>query len=261
MLMAVVERIERAVSGTPIEAAARRTWSEVSSIGRPRARQSLRYDRQTLEIMKRILRKDSNCVDVGCHKGKMLAPICELAPHGMHFAFEPLPALCEDLRKRFPKVRIHNMALSDDHGSATFCHVIDAPGLSGFRRMGHVSARASVEEITVRIERLDDVIPRELKIDFMKIDVVGAQLQVLRGAIDTISRNRPFVVLEHGKLAEQCYNTTSSMVYDLLVECCGLKISLLTDWLGGGTPLDWAMFDGHIGFHPNSHFSFLAHPS
>jgi hypothetical protein len=153
------------------------------------------------------------------------------------------------------------MALSDDHGSATFCHVIDAPGLSGFRRMGHVSARARVEEITVRIERLDDVIPQELKIDFMKIDVVGAQLQVLRGAIDTISRNRPFIVLEHGKLAERCYNTTSSMVYDLLVERCGLKVSLLTDWLGGGTPLDRAMFDGHIGFHPNSHFSFLAHPS
>ena len=73
--------------------------------------------------------------------------------------------LCEDLRKWFPKVRIHNVALSDNHGSATFCHVVDAPGLSGFRRMGHVPAEARVEEITVRTERLDDAIPRELTID------------------------------------------------------------------------------------------------
>jgi FkbM family methyltransferase len=260
MLMTVAKWIERAVSGTPVEGVARRTWSEVSSIGRPRARQSRRYDRQTLEIMKRTLRNGSNCIDVGCHRGVMLAPMCELASEGLHFAFEPLPTLCDDLRKRFPKVHIHQAALSDEHGSATFCHVVDNPGLSGFRRMGKVPVGARVEEITVRTERLDDVIPRELTIDFMKVDVEGAQLQVFRGAMRTITKNRPFIIFEHGILAQQSYNTTSDMIYDLLVESCGLKISLLTDWLSKRLPLDRASFSSHVGFHQESHFCFLAHP-
>jgi len=260
MRMAVISRIERAVSGTPVEGVARRIWSECSSIGRPHARQSLQYDRQTLAIMKRVLRSDSNCVDVGCHRGKILASISKLAPRGVHFAFEPLPPFCEGLRKRFPTVQIHEVALSDHHGSASFCHVVDAPGLSGLRRMGHVAAGARVEEIAVRTERLDDVIPRELTIDFIKIDVEGAQLLVLRGAMATLTKSRPFVVFEHDMRAKNSYNTTSNMIYDVLVQACGLEISLLADWLSAKPPLDRAMFDGHVGYHPNAHFYFLAHP-
>ena len=259
MLMAVVEGIERTVSGTPFEGVARRIWSECSSIGNPYARQSLRYDRQTLEIMKRVLRTDSNCIDVGCHRGKMLASICKLAPQGRHFAFEPLPTFCERLRKRFPSVEIHDVALSDHDGSASFCYVVDAPGLSGFRKLGHVPAAARVEEIAVRTEQLDNMIPRELSIDFMKIDVEGAQLQVFRGGVATITRNRPFVAFEHNMLAEG-YGATSDMIYDLLVEGCGLEISLLKDWLSAKPPLNRATFSGHMGFHPGAHFYFLAHP-
>jgi FkbM family methyltransferase len=258
--MAVVEKLEGALSDTPIEGVARRIWSECASIGYPRARQSLRYDRQTSEIMKRVLRKDSNCIDVGCHRGAMLTLIYKHAPQGIHFAFEPLPALCARLRRRFPEAQVHDVALSDGPGSASFCHVVSAPGLSGFRRMGHVPAAARVEEITVRTERLDDVVPQELTIRFMKVDVEGAQLQVFRGAMATITKSRPFIVFEHGMLAQESYNTTSDMIYDLLVESCGLRISLLADWLGAKPPLDRAAFNGHVGFHSDSHFCFLAHP-
>ena len=209
--------------------------------------------------MERVLRRDSNCIDVGCHKGAVLASIRKLAPRGIHFAFEPLPTLCEGLRRRFPQVRVCDVALSDRHGVANFCHVVDAPGLSGFRRMGHVPAGARVEEITVRTERLDDVIPRDLAIGFMKVDVEGAQLEVFRGAMATIAKSRPFIIFEHGMLAKESYNTTSDMVYDLLAEG-GLDISLLADWLSARPPLDRAMFNRHVGFHPGSHFCFLAHP-
>jgi len=191
----------------------------------------------------------------------MLASIRKLAPQGIHFAFEPLPTLCESLRKRFPQVQVCDVALSDRHGTKNFRHVVDAPGLSGFRRMGNVPAGARVEEIIVRTERLDDVIPRELTIHFMKVDVEGAQLEVFRGAMATIIKSRPFIVFEHGMLAKESYNTTSDMIYDLLVESGGLNISLLADWLSARPRLDRAMFNRHVGFHPGSHFCFLAHPS
>ncbi|MGH6916877.1 MAG: FkbM family methyltransferase, partial [Geminicoccaceae bacterium] len=260
MRRAIVEGIERAVIGTPIEGVARRIWSECSSIGHPRARQSLRYDRQTQAIMERVLRRDSNCVDVGCHRGKMLTPICKLAPQGTHFAFEPLPRFCDGLRKRFPTVQAYEVALSDRQGLASFCDILDNPGLSSFLKPKGLPAAVHVEEIFVRTERLDDVIPQDCPIDFIKVDVEGAQQQVFRGATATITRNRPFIVFEHDIRASNTYNVANDTLYDLLVDDCALEISLLEDWLSAKPPLDRATFDRHVGRHPDPHFYFLAHP-
>lgn len=256
----LVERLERWVAGTPFDGPAQWLWSELSSLGDPEARQSLRYDRQTVRIMSRVLREDSNCVDVGAHRGSLLRHMVRLAPSGRHIAFEPIPRLARLLEVRFPGVEIHELALSDSCGRTTFCYVPDSPGKSGFRRMGHVSAGARTEELTVATDTLDRVVSPDLPVDFVKVDVEGAQLQVFRGATRTLSRWRPFVVFEHGKQAEESYGTTSEMVFDLLVGRCGLEISLLSRWLDGGEPLNREEFSEHVGYHADSHFCFLAHP-
>ena len=38
------------------------------------------YDVQTLAVMKRVLREDSCCVDVGCHQGSILREMLRYAP-------------------------------------------------------------------------------------------------------------------------------------------------------------------------------------
>jgi len=53
--------------------------------------QNQRYDKETRGIMKGLLRADSNCIDIGCHKGEILREMLKYAPNGQHFAFEPLP--------------------------------------------------------------------------------------------------------------------------------------------------------------------------
>jgi len=259
-MKSLVRLAERILSNTPLEQPAKWLWSELSSIGHPRARQSLQYDRETVAVLKRVVQPDSNCVDVGCHRGSLMRTIIHEAPRGTHFGFEPIPDLARDLQRRFPTVNIKAMALSDHAGEAQFCHVADNPGLSGFRRMGHVRADAEVQQITVAVDRLDQVLPAGLAIRFIKIDVEGAQLEVLRGAVRTLTQNRPFVVFEHGALAREGYGTTSEMVYDLLVSQCGLKISLMSHWLAGKGTLSREEFSGQVGTHAGSQFCFLAHP-
>jgi len=260
----VAETIEKVVTGTPLEKPARWLYSELTSIGRPRARQSVKYDKLTVRIMASVLGEHSNCVDMGAHKGSMLLHMAELAPKGTIYAFEPLPALAAQLRRRWgqsPNVHIFEIALSDEPGTRTFSHVTNSPGKSGFRRMAHVSGTSKVVEITVKVDRLDDIVPEDLKIDFIKVDVEGAQLEAFRGATRILTRDRPFVVFEHGMMAEESYGTTSDMVYDLLVDQCSLNISLLADWLTGKKPLTREEFNGHVGKHAASHFCFLAHPT
>lgn len=111
------------------------------------------------------------------------------------------------------------------------------------------------QEIKVHTQRLDDVIPPEAKIDFMKIDVEGAEGLVISGALDTIRRNRPYIILEHGHRSSNAFGFSSSDIYDLLVDRCGLELSLLNKWLYRGRALSKGEFVGGNDWY------FLAHPA
>jgi len=195
------------------------------------------YDRQASEVLKRVLSPHSNCIDIGCHKGQFLEDFLRNAPRGHHFAFEPIPHLAKLLREKFPSVEVFDVALSDKSEDTTFYIVPGAPALSGLHRREFIRQEMGRQQITVRTERLDSLIPRDTKIDFIKIDVEGAEGLVTSGAMETIARNKPFIVLEHGKQSSAAFGTSSASLYHLLVEQCGLKISLLPDWLTGRRPL------------------------
>lgn len=178
-----------------------------------------------------ILRPDSSAIDVGANVGAVLESIVRIAPQGRHMAFEPLPGLCAALAERFPGVEVEQVALSDAAGTAEFTHVLDAPAYSGLRQRADLpQGLEQVQRIQVRTARLDDVLPEDRAPALIKIDVEGAELQVLQGAIETLRRHRPFVVFEHGSGGADLYGTRPEQVFDLLTEV-GLRIF---DMDGGG---------------------------
>jgi FkbM family methyltransferase len=219
------------------------------------------YDLQTIEVMRRVLKADSNCVDVGCHEGSILSRILHFSPNGTHFAFEPLPMMYQGLTSAFADIEnlhIYDFALSDTVGTASFQHVTTNPGYSGFLKRRYDRPHEVVCEITVRKNRLDDLIAENVPIRFIKVDVEGAELQVFRGAADTIRRNRPVIVFEHGLGAADHYGTTPEDIYDLLAVDCGLNLYLMSAWLspGRGRPLDRQAFCGQ--FYSGENYYFMA---
>ena len=187
----------------------------------PSTKRNRRDDENMRVVMAAVLRPDSCCIDVGANVGTVLSDIVSTAPLGRHIAFEPLAELCTALAERFPSVDVRNAALSDREGEETFTRVASAPSQSGFRRVG--AAASEVEEITVRVERLDDALPEGYVPALIKIDVEGAEEQVLRGALETIRRHRPVILLEHGNSAAE-YGTTPDAIFDLLAGDAGLRI-------------------------------------
>jgi FkbM family methyltransferase len=92
----------------------------------------------------------------------------------------------------FRNVLALNIALGDDEGRAILCQKL-------------VTATSSITEfdkcqrlVEVPLKMLDSVI-EELgleRVDAIKIDVEGAEIQVLKGAVNTIRRFKPFIVIE-----------------------------------------------------------------
>ena len=186
-------------------------------------RADIRDTELLVALLEERLEPDSDCLDVGAHAGSILAAMVRHAPQGRHVAWEPLPAFAARLRERFPGVDVREAALGNEAGERNFTHVLDDPGWSGFVARPTPSSSA-VEEIAVRVERLDDVLPEGVQPVFVKIDVEGAEEEVLRGAQQTLRRHRPVVAFEHGRGSADHYGTTPRGIHDLLGRDLGYEI-------------------------------------
>jgi FkbM family methyltransferase len=222
-----VSRLDRARAAV---LAARDGWRDGSRPGEPEIPpEQLRDAHDNLNMRRLIafvLHEDDSCIDVGANMGGLLAEICRAAPRGRHVAFEPIPHLGEELAARFPDVEVRCAAASNRFGTATFAHVRGAAeGWSGlkFRPNPAIDVR-DVEEITVQLEPIDEVIDRALAPRLLKIDVEGAEQQVIEGAMRTIAAHRPVIVFEHGAGSANVFDTGPDDIWRLLVEQAGLRI-------------------------------------
>ncbi len=244
----VKDLVNEMVARSPIEPLARAMCGWVSARGA--------YDRQLRQVMDRLLRPNSNCVDVGSYQGRVLREMLRRAPAGRHFAIEPVPELFARLKANFPQVSLFSVAASDGSGEATYQHVVSRPSRSGIAGRRCVQTE-KVREFRVLTARLDDLIPADIAIRLIKIDVQGVELPVFRGALSLIRRCHPYIVFEHGPDNAHEQGAEPEELYDLLTENA-LAISLMCDWLNGHSPIPRAAFASQYRSRQNS--CFLAHP-
>ena len=216
------------------------------------------YDRQTIEVLSRLLRPDSSCVDVGCHRGEVLRHVVRLAPRGRHHAFEPIPELARRLGRRYPGVAVHEAALSSTPGRSKFQHVTNASGYSGLKRRLYDRPDPVIEEIEVDVTTLDAAVGPDAEVAFVKIDVEGGEVDVLRGGLATLRRCRPWILFEAGPRSTGQYGDGPDEILALLVGACGYRLTTMSRWLHERLPLQPEELAGH--WEREDEYYFLAVP-
>jgi FkbM family methyltransferase len=202
-----------------VEEEARRAWQ----MARPAVRRELAERAHLRRLVAWTVPHDGDCIDVGSHAGDVLRDLVRVAPNGRHIAYEPLPAMAAGLRAAFPQVDVRVKALANEHGERSFIHVVGNPGWSGFRQRPTPHAER-FERLTVEVERLDDALADSFRPAFIKIDVEGAELEVLQGARETLKTYRPVVAFEHGLGSADHFGTEPGDVYSLLTGEARLRI-------------------------------------
>jgi FkbM family methyltransferase len=214
---------------------------------------NLKVDRLTRAVMRKILKKDSNTIDVGCHKGEILQRALRLSPAGRHAGFEPIPDLFEALREKFSgRADIYPFALFDSEGEGEFYIVENAPGYSSLRRR-ELEFGACYRPVTVNLRKLDSFFDASRRIDFIKIDVEGSELQVLKGAAALLARDRPLLLFECGKGGYDYFNDSPLEIYQYL-SLLGYNIYTMEAWAGGRGPLPTHLFLGQFARNDNYYF-------
>jgi len=152
------------------------------------------YERPFLEFLRDELQAEDTYIDVGAHVGIGAAFVANLAPSGKVVAFEPAPdtvALLRDSVGRLENVEVVPAALGDAAGTLTLranpkWHPEDAATRSRFG--------AGPPVCEAQVVRFDDWAPGLTRMDVVKIDVEGGELDVLKGMSASLGRLEPRVV-------------------------------------------------------------------
>lgn len=203
-------------------------------------------------IVGRLLKRNSNAVDVGCHLGSFLALLYATAPDGKHIAVEAARSKGDRLRRKFPRATIHTVAAGRESGSATFEENLAA---SGYSRLGNSASSSSIH-YEVEVRRLDDLIDHP--VDLIKLDIEGGELDALKGATATLDRYQPALLFECGSE----YNNPPPPrreLYDFLTEH-GYGIQTFGDLLFDKGPMGFDEFR-RCGLYPFRAFNFVATPA
>ena len=152
------------------------------------------------------------CLDIGTNYGQSIDSMTLMLPGVQIVAFEPNPGLAARVRRRFAgrsALTLHQVALGEADGEMVLYVPVyrgsEYDGLASLDResaAGWINAdtvygfdrrHLEVREMKVAIRRLDDF---GLRPAFVKIDVQGAELGVLRGGRATLEAARPIVMAE-----------------------------------------------------------------
>jgi len=176
--------VERTIGGERIRFPAR--WSRYYEA---------EYEPETFRFFHEYVKPGDTVLDIGGHIGLFAVVTARLVGlEGKVFSFEPTPFTRGVLQEVVTlngcdgTVEVRREAVTSQRGELTFFDTGNA--ISNANSL--VRTDLSKNEIRVPAISVDEfAAERELKVDCLKIDVEGAEFDVLRGARDTFLRERP----------------------------------------------------------------------
>jgi FkbM family methyltransferase len=249
----IILRIKSALVGSPLDSFAQqlKRLTEFPRRHRHPELTEIYLEEQRLPaVLKRLLKPNSNAVDVGCHIGSVLCLLRTIAPEGKHVAIEASKIKGEWLKKKFPTVDVYNVAVADRSGRAPFEENICQPGYS--KLLGD-NQKTENNYYDVEVSRLDDILTN--RVDFIKLDIEGGELAALKGAIATLDKWHPSLLFECG--SEYVPNKPSRReLFDFLTQR-GYSIFCFADFLFDKGPMEFEEFR-RCGLYPFRAFNFVA---
>lgn len=194
-------------------------------------------DRQYPELffLRQIVHPGDCCIDIGAHLGYYSVTLSKLCgPRGVVWAVEPIPIFGEVLRRNLARsgsdnVRVLSYALGSKDGSIR----MTTPIVEGVFRHGltHVvdhpaETAAATYEVEMSVpDKLFDSIDR---LDFVKCDVEGHEVEVFSHFTTVLDRHRPIVQVEIGSTnnKRQMFDLMTALGYSMFYLERGVLVEL-----------------------------------
>ena len=149
-----------------------------------------------IAFVRRLLGPGMRAVDIGANYGTYtLAMAQAVGPDGRIWAYEPTSATAHHLRKTIARndlaqVEMHQAALSDRTGTGRL-------RLDAQVELNRLAADGDGEEVLLTTLDFESPARAWGRIDFIKIDAEGGELDILRGGETFFAEQSPLVMFEH----------------------------------------------------------------
>jgi FkbM family methyltransferase len=181
------------------------------------------YEPEVTNILAHLIKSEDVVFDVGSNFGWYTTLFAELAgDRGKVHAFEPSPATYSKLQKNIGLNNAQNRVVTNP------CAVSDREGTTQihvFSKRSHACASLSTlgdddyEAFDTPLTSLNQYITTHgiNRVDFLKIDVEGSELSVLKGASDLLSSpSAPPMVIEINDEASRSFGYTCEQIWEQL---------------------------------------------
>ncbi len=150
------------------------------------------FERREIRFVGKRLNESDIAIDVGANVGLLTIPIARaVGPSGKVLAFEPIPDNYQRLISavsKLPQIRAMNVACSNDSNQFLDLYRVQNEGSDSASTSGSFTAFPHGEKsskVSVKCVRLEPIINElcayQSPVSFMKVDVEGAEEQVLLG--------------------------------------------------------------------------------
>ncbi len=170
------------------------------------------YEAGTNKVLAKYIKKGDTVIEAGANLGSETLLMSKLVGNGMVYGFEPNPYTFERLSinvsiNNLTNVKVYDVAMGESDGNISFniypkdfCN----PGMSS-----KYMETSITRKITVVQKTLDTFVKEQniTKVDFLKMDIQGAEMDLLIGAAQTIAKHKPTIFLE----ALTLYNDTKAL--------------------------------------------------
>jgi FkbM family methyltransferase len=164
------------------------------------------HHKEMVPVFARFVPKGAVVLDVGAHAGQFAKIFSRLAgPTGRVYAFEPGTYARSILRIALHMNRVRNVAvvpmgLGAAPSLATMTIPVKRKGSYGFglSHLGRIDRAGEARQEAIAVTTID-AFAQEVglsRLDFIKADIEGWEMQMVRGARETLRRFRPTMMLE-----------------------------------------------------------------
>ena len=185
------------------------------------------YQNEILNISKKYIKENSAIIDVGANFGQLSIEFSKLQKNTIVYAFEAQKFIYELLKKN---VKVNNVNVKCFYylvGDVNKTVRIQKDELKKYKTWGSNSIQLSETDKNsnlIEAKKIDDLNISE-PISFMKIDVQGRDLFVLKGAKSTILKNKMPIIFEYEKEFENLFNFNFKK-FEKFIEDINYKIHL-----------------------------------
>ena len=158
------------------------------------------------------------CLDIGANIGAITIALADkVGATGKVVALEPGPEFFRRLQWNInanpeisARVYLHNLGAANENTKLKWQKSTNAPGTATTYAHG-MDPNAST--IDVPVVRLDDCgsIQKLSRVDFVKIDVDGIELDILKGAANMLARHKPIIYVETNMWNDELTKTAAEM--------------------------------------------------